>query len=132
MDRFDDAACRVLRVGRTDLRALNLLEHEPLTAGEIATRLGLTTGSVTLLVDRLVRAGYVARHHPPDDRRRTVVQLKPATYQAFAEVYRPLGMRVAAAEAALDPTHRAASAVVLSVLTEAFTVRGGELSADQD
>lgn len=132
MDRFDDAACRVLGVGRTDLRALNLLEHGPLSAGEITTRLGLTTGSVTLLVDRLVSAGYVSRHHPPDDRRRTVVQLEPATYRAFAEVYRPLGIRVAAAEAALDPTQRAASSVVLTVLTKAFTVRGRELNTGQD
>ena len=30
MDRFDEAACGALGLGRSDLRALNLLEHGPL------------------------------------------------------------------------------------------------------
>ena len=29
MDLFDEAACRALGIGRSDLRALNLLEHGP-------------------------------------------------------------------------------------------------------
>ncbi|HXV92159.1 MAG TPA: MarR family transcriptional regulator, partial [Pseudonocardia sp.] len=56
MDLFDEAAARALGVGRSDLRALNLLEHGPLGATALAGRLGLSRPSVTALVDRLEAA----------------------------------------------------------------------------
>lgn len=120
MERFDATARRTLGVGRTDLRALNLLEIGPLTAGEIGDRLGLTSGSVTALIDRLARAGHVSRGHPAGDRRRVVVELAPETYAAFAAVYGPLGMRVAAAAGSLSDRERAAVDVALQRLADAF------------
>lgn len=96
MDRFDDAAARALGIARSDLRALNMLEHGPVAAGEVATALGLSTSSVTALVDRLVKAGYVTREAVPDDRRKVMVRLEPATYAAFARVYAPCGRAVGA------------------------------------
>ncbi|MBC8091977.1 MAG: MarR family transcriptional regulator, partial [Pseudonocardia sp.] len=94
MDLFDEAACSVLGLGRSDLRALNLLEHGPLGASTLAHQLALTRPAVTALVDRLVAGGYVARVAVPGDRRATAVELRPATWQAFARVYRPLGEQV--------------------------------------
>ncbi|MEM9748366.1 MAG: MarR family transcriptional regulator [Actinomycetota bacterium] len=94
MDAFERAAGQVLDINRSDLHALNALEHGPLSHGDLAVRLGLTAGSVTTLVDRLVRAGYVERRPDPSDRRRSEVALTPATYQAFARVYRPCGQAV--------------------------------------
>ena len=95
LDRFDEAAGQALGLGRSDLRALNLLEDAPLSAGELGDRLGLTSGSVTVLVDRLIRAGFVRRRPGAADRRTVYVHLEPATYAAFARVYTPCGQAVA-------------------------------------
>lgn len=95
LDRFDEAAGLALGIGQSDLRALNLLEHRALSASELGERLGLTSGSVTVLVDRLIKAGYVARKPGTADRRTVYVHLEPATYAAFARVYAPCGRAVA-------------------------------------
>lgn len=117
--RFDDAACEAFGIGRTDLRALNLMEHGPVTAGHIATELGLTSGTVTVLVDRLVKHGYAARHPAPDDRRKVLVGLQPATYAAFARIYAPCGQAVAAATSQLSDRQRAAARRALARITGA-------------
>jgi DNA-binding MarR family transcriptional regulator len=58
-------------VGGTDLMALgNLQAHGPMSAAELARRLGITRSSVTALVDRLEDVGLVARHPDTEDRRR--------------------------------------------------------------
>ena len=59
----------------TDYQATNLLALDgPLSSGELAARLGLTTGATTRLIDRLERAGYLRRVHDPADRRRVMVE----------------------------------------------------------
>jgi DNA-binding MarR family transcriptional regulator len=120
MDLFDEAACAALGVGRSDLRALNLLEHGPLTASALAQQLHLTRPAVTALVDRLVAAGLVERTPVAADRRATAVTLMPATWQAFARVYRPLGDRVRAAVTALPSDDQAALGTGLDALGAAF------------
>ena len=129
MDLFDEAACASLGVGRSDLRALNLLEDGPLRAAELAERLGLTRPAVTALVDRLVAAGLAHRVAVPGDRRATAVALGDATWQAFARVYRPLGERVRTAVEALPPAERAAVGAALDVLTAAFRDARARLGA---
>ncbi|WP_327143231.1 MarR family winged helix-turn-helix transcriptional regulator [Nocardia sp. NBC_01327] len=58
----------------TDLRCLNLLRMGgAATAGELAQRTGLTTGAITRMIDRLLKAGYVRREHDEQDRRRVII-----------------------------------------------------------
>ncbi len=65
-------------IGPSDLRAISFIESkEPCTPTEVAGFLGLTTGSVTTLLDRIVRAGYVVRVAHPGDRRS--VHLEPTS-----------------------------------------------------
>lgn len=120
VDLFDEAACAVLGVGRSDLRALNLLEDGPVTASALAQGLGLTRPAVTALVDRLAAAGFVHRVPVPGDRRATGVALQPATWEAFARVYRPLGLRVRAAIDSLPAAEQAALGRALALLGEVF------------
>jgi len=128
MELFDDAVCSALRVGRSDLRALNLLEAGPLTATALSRGLGLTRPAVTALVDRLVAAGFVARVAVPGDRRATSVAVRPATGEAFTRVYGPLGERVRAAMEGLTPQDQAAMSAALDMLTGEFRDAGTQLA----
>nr|WP_310524842.1 MarR family transcriptional regulator [Polymorphobacter sp.] len=58
-----------LGVHRNDLRCLHLLKSGPATAGEVAARTGLTSGSVTALLDRLEAGGHIERQRSTSDRR---------------------------------------------------------------
>ena len=58
----------------TDNECLDfLILNGPSTAGQLAKFTGLTTGAVTAMIDRLVKAGYVRREHSEEDRRKVVV-----------------------------------------------------------
>jgi DNA-binding MarR family transcriptional regulator len=62
-------------LGATEEKTLSLLSQlGPLTAGEIASHTGLTTPSVTGLLDRLEDKGMVRRVRDPHDRRRVIVE----------------------------------------------------------
>lgn len=57
-----------------DFISLDILrEAGPITAGELSKKTGLTTGSITALVDRLEKKGYVYRQNDPTDRRRVII-----------------------------------------------------------
>ncbi|WP_435278563.1 MarR family winged helix-turn-helix transcriptional regulator [Rhodococcus yananensis] len=71
---FHHAAAESIGLGAVDYQASNLLELDgPLGNGELARRLGLSTGATTRLVDRLEAHGLVRRTTDADDRRRTVI-----------------------------------------------------------
>jgi DNA-binding MarR family transcriptional regulator len=75
-DRMRAALARHARISETDLDALEYLEADgPLTQRELADRLCLTSGAVTMLVDRLEAAGWARRRPHPDDRRYTLIEL---------------------------------------------------------
>ncbi|NKF21095.1 MarR family winged helix-turn-helix transcriptional regulator [Solimonas marina] len=47
----------------------------PVSAGDLARKLSLTQGTVTIILDRLVTRGLVERRRAADDRRRVLVSL---------------------------------------------------------
>jgi DNA-binding MarR family transcriptional regulator len=72
---FHDSMAARVGLGATEEKTLALLsQHGPLTAGEVASYTGLTTPSVTGLLDRLESKGMVQRVRDPHDRRRVIVQ----------------------------------------------------------
>lgn len=57
-----------------DFLSVDILQEKgPVTAGELAKLTGLTTGSVTALIDRLEKSGFVRREHDPRDRRKVII-----------------------------------------------------------
>ena len=67
-----------IRFGLTesDIEALEvLLDSGSATAGRLSELMGLTTGAVTRVIDRLEQAGYVRRVPDPADRRRVIVEI---------------------------------------------------------
>ena len=62
----------------TDLQCVAILTSTgPITAGQLAETMGLTTGAVTGVINRMERAGYVRREKDPRDGRRVVIQPVP-------------------------------------------------------
>src|ERR1700747_2896578 len=53
----------------TDMQCINVLDlMGPSTPGELARSTGLTTGGVTVMLDRLEKGGYIRREAKPRDR----------------------------------------------------------------
>lgn len=90
-DRYRQELCDGLGINRTDARCLDMLElHGEQTAGELAERVGISTGAMTGVLDRLERRGYAERTRDPADRRR--IQVAP-TERAFVDTARFWGPR---------------------------------------
>ena len=68
-------ASDALSLAPTDLVCMCLLQlNGPASPGWLAETIGLTTGAVTGMVDRLERAGYVTREPDTHDRRKVIVR----------------------------------------------------------
>jgi DNA-binding MarR family transcriptional regulator len=73
---FHTAVAARQGLNASEEKALDLLERSgPLTAGELARRSGLAPASVTALVDRLERKGFVRRIPNPGDGRSVLVEV---------------------------------------------------------
>jgi DNA-binding MarR family transcriptional regulator len=72
----------------TDAECIDyLLEAGSATAGELASTTGLTTGSVTTMIDRLEKAGYVKRETDKTDKRKVIVKPVLKKIEQFAPFY---------------------------------------------
>jgi DNA-binding MarR family transcriptional regulator len=72
---FHQAVADRLAMNVTDHKCAGILvQTGPITAGELATRTGLSTGAITGVIDRLEKAGFVRRVRDAGDRRRVIVE----------------------------------------------------------
>lgn len=67
-----------------------LREKGPTTAGELSKLTGLATGSITALIDRLEKVGYVRRENDPTDRRRVIIVPQYEEKEEVINTYIPL------------------------------------------
>jgi DNA-binding MarR family transcriptional regulator len=107
-------------IGSSDMECLDLLALEgPTTPGRLATQIGLTTGAVTMLIDRLERGGLVRRKPNPADRRSVIVEALPTGAQVLMPMFAPLARGMAK----LNERYSASElALVLDYLTRAYEV----------
>ena len=71
---FDSVVSERAGINRTDWRCLDILgTRGPMTAGQLARAVRLTTGAVTGVLDRLEAANLVRRTRDADDRRKVIV-----------------------------------------------------------
>jgi DNA-binding MarR family transcriptional regulator len=94
--RLSIAIAHQLGLALADVQCMGLLTEGPSAPSHLAERLGLTTGAMTKVLDRLERSGYVSRSADPSDRRRVVIAAAPAGLAELAGYYRPTGERMAA------------------------------------
>jgi len=93
VDAVDAAAAAYLQVNRTDLRCLEILtQNDSVLPSQLASQLSLTTGSVTAMLDRLERLGYLTRSADPADRRKVVVRITPKATRKAVKIYGPIAL----------------------------------------
>jgi DNA-binding MarR family transcriptional regulator len=86
------AAADRIGINSTDLNCLNVLALTgTMTAGELAKTVGLTTASITGVLDRLEEGGFVSRERDTTDRRRVIIQLNfTRSMRDVAPVFAPM------------------------------------------
>ncbi|SFM71588.1 DNA-binding transcriptional regulator, MarR family [Pseudonocardia ammonioxydans] len=124
------------RLHPTDLHALLAVMRAdtagtPLTPGRLGTRLGLSTGATTALVDRLERAGHVRRSRESTDRRRVTLRQAENAGRVGAAFFGPLGDRVDAVLQDFDDAELAATARFLSAMNALVADYRAELATDR-
>lgn len=71
---YQQSVATALGLYNNDFLSIDILnEKGPITAGELSKLTGLTTGSVTALIDRLEKNGFVRRQPDPHDRRKVII-----------------------------------------------------------
>ena len=79
-------------LSESDVDALELLiDTGAASAGRLSEVMGLTTGAVTRVIDRLEQAGYVRRVPDPADRRRVIVEIVPEKISAVQQTMDRVG-----------------------------------------
>lgn len=72
--QMHEAVARKAGLPGTDHKYLGfLLQKGQMTAGELSSLTGLTTGAVTGLIDRFEKKGLVQRQFAEDDRRKVII-----------------------------------------------------------
>jgi DNA-binding MarR family transcriptional regulator len=93
---FNLAVAERAGLHNTDIDTLDLLNVlGPMTAGQLSTMTGLSSGATTRLIDRLAREGMVRRVSDAEDRRRVRVEPVYEKMQAVGEMYMPLAEALA-------------------------------------
>jgi DNA-binding HxlR family transcriptional regulator len=76
MQLLGQVSAERIGINATDLNCLNIVALTGhMTAGDLARQTGLSTASITGVLDRLEEGGFVRRVRDPHDRRRVIVEL---------------------------------------------------------
>lgn len=92
-DAVEKISASLLGLSPSDARCWHLLQqHGAMTAGAVADALGVTSGAVTAMIDRLERGGHVQRTRDTVDRRRVIVDVTDESRRRSADLYKPLAL----------------------------------------
>ncbi len=85
---FNAQAAERAGMGLTDMQMLHQLQlYGPATPTQLATLTRLSSGGVTVALDRLEKSGYIRRQPNPEDRRSLLITLVPARLRKLAGLY---------------------------------------------
>ena len=128
---LSDASLRYMKLNQTDMRALHYLivsanRGAIATPGAIAAHLKISTASTTKLLDRLERAGHIARESHPTDRRALAISITSQTQTAAMNtVGRQQAKRFHSA-ARLNPAEREVVIRFLQDMTSELSIEDAE------
>ncbi|MFE7190554.1 MarR family winged helix-turn-helix transcriptional regulator [Kitasatospora sp. NPDC057541] len=113
------ALLAIMRAGPTPHGAQDGPAEPPpgITPGRLGEELGLSSGAVTAVLDRLERAGHVRRTRDAADRRLVLVHYLPGAGRMAAEWFAPVARRTETVRAEFTPGELAAVARFLDRMT---------------
>ena len=119
-EELERALAARLRLRALDYVAMThlLAADPPLGPVELASRLGISSGSGTELADRLERAGHLHRRRAPDDRRRIVLEPDEASVARMLGELAPLFRELDGLADSFAPEEQAAIIRYLTAATD--------------
>jgi MarR family transcriptional regulator, organic hydroperoxide resistance regulator len=85
---FNSQAADQMGLGMTDMQMIHMLQlYGASTPTRLAALTGLSSGGVTVALDRLEKAGYIRRQPNPADRRSLLITLLPVRMRKLASLY---------------------------------------------
>ncbi len=121
LSSWEQAVVRDTPITLPQMHTLEILgQQSPLRMKELAAKMGVTTGTLTVNVDRLEKQGLVARIPHETDRRSILVALTPAGEELFREHHDHHLHLTRELQAALSPEETAQFASILTKLTQAL------------
>lgn len=120
-----------MRMGTTDLQALRFLikaqgENRIVSGRDLADHLGMTSASVTALLDRLTKTGHVQRTPHPTNRRSNMVTATPGSDDEVRQTLGAMHGRMIETARALS----ASDADLIQQFLEAMTTAVDSVDAD--
>jgi DNA-binding MarR family transcriptional regulator len=101
---FNAQAAEKIGLGLTDMQMIHMLQlYGPATPTRLAASTGLSSGGVTVALDRLEAAGYIRREPNPADRRSLIVTLRPVRMTKLASIYKGIEAETRRLLATLPP-----------------------------
>jgi DNA-binding MarR family transcriptional regulator len=92
---FSHAVAERVGAHSTDIETMDLLKVlGPMTAGQLSSLTGLSSGATTRLIDRLEAHGFVRRRPDSVDRRRVIIEPVLENLDELAELFTPLAEKV--------------------------------------
>ena len=85
---FNTKAAEKIGLSLTDMQMIHMLQlYGPATPTRLGEWSGLSSGGVTVALDRLQKAGYIRREPNPRDRRSLIVTLAPVRMKKIGAMY---------------------------------------------
>jgi MarR family transcriptional regulator, 2-MHQ and catechol-resistance regulon repressor len=98
---------RSMGLGLSDFGVLEILLHKgPLPVNIIGSKIRLTSGSISIAIDRLEEKRLVERRDDPDDRRARVVHLTPEGRKLIECAFTEHAVAMEHATSGLSPSER--------------------------
>jgi DNA-binding MarR family transcriptional regulator len=127
-DQMRSALASGAGISPADLDALEHLEADgPLTQRQLGDRLSLTSGAITMLVDRLENGGWVRRRRHPADRRYVLVELSPQAIERTPAGLAAYHAQIRAIAASIPASHRVAIGNFLQAAADAAAGAAADL-----
>lgn len=120
-EQFRQVLARQLGLGPSDLVAMaHLYRDGPLTPRTLGIRMQSTSGTMTALLDRVEKAGFLTRDKHPKDRRSLLIAITPAGQHAVRWVHDHFDVVLAQALAELEDMPSDRLAVICAGLSQSL------------
>ncbi len=104
LHQLNDAVGARIELRGPDLEILDLIaRHGPVSPGEVASATGIHPATLTGIVDRLEKGGWVTRLPDPEDRRRVRLEARRDRGPELVRLYGPMNRSLSEICAALTP-----------------------------